>query len=319
MTSPPQRLSELEAALAGAGLDPGRHRALLARVRAFFTRYAYLEKTLLGSVRVPVPRHLVEEELPPGDPLEAAEILAARERARLGLLERETGDVMDLLDRESLKVYRPPFPAASPLEGVFLFDPEVGPAFVADGALDPLEVDFVLARLYGHFLLDHDPYRIQLVVSGEGNGSAVPVRANAFASAFLVGRDRLAAYLEAAGWTGERELDHDLLEQLALYFEVGYRALLTRLLALGYVVAERLPALLQAAADARSPEVSPRETSTVPERFRRLALEAHARGRLDLDDLAAYLETDAATARALAGRFTMPKDEPDGPSPGPRA
>jgi hypothetical protein len=50
----------------------------------------------------------------------------------------------------------------------------------------------------------------------------------------------------------------------------------------------------------------------VPERFTRLALEAHARGALTLNALALYLETDARSAKALAARFDMGSNESPG-------
>ena len=301
-----QNLDDLADAFRAETVDPETHGEVLVAIRDFATRYAHLEKLSLGHVFLPIPVHLLEEgDSLPEDPLEIAEVVAERERQRLGIGDREAGDVMRLLDRESLKVYRPRFPERSPVEGIFLFDRDVGPLLVVNGNLGALDADFLLARLYGHYLLDNDPYRIRIAVERGTNGSTVPLRANAFASAFLVGREGLARYLEAAGWREGDALSAELVEQLALYFEVGYRTLLTRLLAKGTIPAGRVPELLHALRNARDPELSQRGTSAVPERFTRLALEAHARGDLTLKSLALYLETDAGGARALAARFSM--------------
>jgi Zn-dependent peptidase ImmA (M78 family) len=307
-----QNLADLHEAFAAAGADRVSHRGTLQAVRDYATRYAHLEKLVLGAVSLPVPVHLFEEGASlPEDPLAAAEIVAGRERRRLALGDREAGDVMRLLDRESLKVYRTGFPEDSPIEGFFLFDPDAGPLLVANAALAPLEADFLFARLYAHYLFDNDPYRIRIAAGGP-NGYEASIRAIAFASAFLVSRDGLSGYLEAAGWREGAPLSPGLLEQLALYFEVAYRTLLARLLSLGLLEASEVPPLLDALRDARDPELSQRGTSAVPERFTRLALEAHARGALTLNALALYLETDARSAKALAARFDMGSNESPG-------
>ena len=107
----------------------------------------------------------------------AGEELARRERARLHLGDGESGDLMTLLDREGLKVYRPLFPEDTPLEGIFLFDAEVGPSLIVNGRLAPLEADFVFSRLYAHYLIDNDPYSIHLSGAGRRALGGRPARA----------------------------------------------------------------------------------------------------------------------------------------------
>jgi Zn-dependent peptidase ImmA (M78 family) len=295
-----QDLGQLEDALRARGLDPASHQEFLARVRLHLVRYSNLEKKLLGRVQVPVPSYLLELDLP-SDPVEAAEETARKERDRLGLGDEEVGDVVMLLDREGLKVYRPPVPGPSPLEGIFLFDSEVGPAFVLSSGLDPSSSQFVLARLYGHYLMDNDPYEIQLAVRGETPDTAL--RARAFAAAFLVSREGLERYLKAVDHVPGQPLSMEEVDQLGVFFDVGPHPLILRLLLLGYLRSEEVGSLLSSLP---SRSVSPQGgggSGPVSERFVRLALQAHAGAVLSEEELARYLETSIETARGLAARF----------------
>ena len=271
MTAPLlQNLDQLPEALSRRGLDPRGHEELLARMHDYFDRYADLERRLLGEVWVSYPAHLFAEPIPE-DPMEAGEVLARRERARLRLGDGESGDLMALLDREGLKVYRPQFPEGTPLEGIFLFDAEAGPILVVDGRLTPLEADFVFARLYAHYLVDNDPYVIHLLVRG-AEASAQDLRAQSFAAAFLVPAEGLAAYFEALKWVPGTALDAPTALQLAAYFEVGYRTLLARLLTLNLVQPDEIPPLLIVLEAGGEPDAGGRERNAISERFLRLAL-----------------------------------------------
>jgi len=300
-------LSQLPEALAEAGLDVERHRDLIARVRAHVAKYTEMEKELVGEVSLSFPAYLLETRLPE-DPIAAGERLAELERERLGLGETEAGDLMSLLDRQGFKIYRPAFPEDSPVEGVFAFDAAAGPVFLVNGSLAGAESGFTLARLYGHFLVDNSPYRIRVVVSGEAGADPVDLRARSFGAAFLVPKRGLDRYLAAAGIGSGHPIDAGAVYQLAVYFEVGYRAVLTRLLALEYIDAESIEPLLGELEECFEPPTVPHRPGAVPERFVRLALEANARGTFNLDTLARLLETDPAAARELADAFTL---EPD--------
>lgn len=310
-----QNLDQIPQAMVRHGLDPERHAELLVQVRDYFRRYADLEKRLLGEVLVTYPAHLLES-LPPEDPMRAGEELARRERARLHLGDGESGDLMTLLDREGLKVYRPVFPEDTPLEGIFLFDAEAGPSLIVNGRLAPLEADFVFSRLYAHYLIDNDPYSIHLLVRGE-EPSAADLRAQAFAAAFLIPAEGLATYLKALNWKPGAVVDAGTATQLAAYFEVGYRTLFARLLSLNLVRADEISPLLIVLESNGGPAVAERPENAIPERFVRLALEAHARKFFDVHSLALYLETDLAATRRLAGRFQL-GDETSGRDEGPR-
>ncbi len=307
--TPFQNLSDLPEALAARGLDPALHRQVLEHLRRHMERYADLEKTLLGHVWVTVPAHLLDLDLPE-EPLEAGEVLAARERERFGLGEGEAGDVMSLFDREGLKVYRPRFPNGSEVDGLFLFDREVGPVLAVDGRLPAKEGDFVFARLYAHYLVDNDPYEIRFVVRGpDPERAPEELRAQAFAAAFLISRVGLRAYLDALGHREGDPVTADMLRQLAVYFEVGFRPLLTRLLSMGLLAAQDLRPLLEDLEPAAAPP-EPAPPGAVGERFTRLALEAHARKLLTDEQLAVHLETDEESALDLAARFRLEDGEP---------
>ncbi len=313
-----QNLDDLDAALTEAGLDPVAHRGVLGHIRAYARRYAHLETELLGHVWLSIPAHLIQDPATiPEDPLAAAETAAERERTRMGLAGHEAGDMMDLLEHEGLKVYRPEFPADSALEGLFLFDAEVGPLLVVERTLEPLDADYVFARLYAHYLLDNDPYCIHLALRRTENGTPpADLRAHAFAAAFLVSRQGLTEYLEASGRKPGSPMDAALIEQLAVYFEVGHRTLLARLLALGALQPDAVPPLMESLRGAVDPANLRHAPATVGERFSRLALEANARDLLDLDTLAEYLETDRETAEGLIARFQVEPDVEEGSGDG---
>ena len=315
--APLQNLAQLEAALTARGLAPAAHRGAIQSLRRHMERYAWLEKKLLGHVWVTVPTHLLDFDLP-DDPLEAGEQLAYRERERFGLGEGETGDVMALLDREGVKVYRPRFPRRSQVDGVFLFDGEVGPVLTVDGRLPVREGDFVFARLYGHYLVDNDPYEIRFAIRGpEPERTVSDLRAQAFAAAFLISRAGMESYLQALGHRDGELVTADMLRQLAIFFEVGFRPLLTRLLSTGVIGPQDLrPLLAELEASEEPPEPAP--PGAAGERFIRLALEAHAKGLLDDDTLALFLETDLEAARVLAARFRLEEDTASVPPGGGR-
>lgn len=308
-----QNLGDFEDALRDAGEAPGPWMQLIERVRAYVGRYTELERELLGAVDVRIPEHLLAGDLPE-DPLEAAEVVAGRERERMGLAGEETGDVMRLLDREGLKVYLPPFPEGVPFEGFFLFDHEAGPLFVVDGRLSPPDIDHAFARLYGHFLFDHDPYTVRLLRRSSAEDDAAAVRTRAFAAAFLIPGDRLAHFLDAAGRGEGDAWERAVMDQLAVYFEVGYVPLLARLLALGYLTAGAAGELVRQLPRGGPPVVRERPR-VIPERFVRLALERHARGGLEDDALAAHLESDRASALRLAARFRLEPAESEPTDP----
>ena len=293
------RLGDLEAALQRAGLKSETFEELLERVRAFLSRYAELERELLGGIQISVPRHLLDAD-DMERPENVVERLADRERARLDLAGIGERDVMSMLDREELKVYRPLFPQGAGLQGFFVFDEAVGPAFVVDARLPRTTANAVFAQLYGHYLLDLDPYEIQLVRTK--SGSARSLRARHFAVAFLIAPEELGSYLKGMGWKTGNPVTRDFLEQLSVYFEVDAATVAARLLSVGLLSAEDVAEL-----DLPIPEPNPDPQMAVPERFVRLALEAHARRLLTDKELARYLETDVHDALRLAGQFQGPE------------
>jgi len=303
-----QNLAQLEEAVARAGLATEPLTPLLDRVRSHMERYTELESELTGGVGVDLPLHLLDEE-EPLEPDERARHVARRERIRLELGEGPVGGMRVLLEHEGLKVYLPPFPPETGLLGFFLFDEQAGPVFVSDGGLELDQADLVLAQLYGHFLLDHDPYSIRLVTAA-GNSDPPGARARRFATVFLVSPEGLARYLVALGWEAGGALSAANVRELALFFEMLPARFVERLEDLRLVDLPE-PAELEGGSPAdalpagESPEVGP-----LSERFLRLALEAHARGMLDDVALARHLETDQRGAMRLAARFRRDAEAP---------
>jgi hypothetical protein len=312
-------IADLEAAFSEAGLADEAHAALRARCARFLERYAALEESLLGGVTFPVPEHLLEDR-GPEEPLAAVEALAHRERERLAWGGTGERNLVALLDREGLKIYRPPFPEGTPLEGFFLFDEGAGPGFVLDAHLGPSAANGVAGRLYAHYLLDHDPYTIHLLRSDGAGEGARELRARHFAGALLMDPEELRRYLKAlsprdpAG-AADPGITPEIVRQLVTYFEVDARTLLARLVLLGVLGPEDLPGLSAALVEERTP-ASLDPLVLLPERYVRLALEAHGRGTIPLDALAVLLECDAVTAAHLAAHFQMgevsvPAEGPD--------
>jgi hypothetical protein len=300
------RLRDLESVLERAELRLAPHAKLLERVRRFLHRYAELERELLGGIRIAVPRHLLEQD--EGPPEDLVERLADRTAKAWNWPSQGDREVMTMLDHEGLKVYRPPFPKGSDLQGFFVFDEEVGPAFVVDGRLPCISANTVFAQLYGHYLMDLDPYEIQLVLAGRSAASPRSLRSRHFAVAFLVGRTELLSYLRGLGWKPGDPVPQSLLEHLSVFFEVDTATVAARLLSLGLLDAAGVADLDLGSAPAGSKE------SAVPDRFVRLALEAYARRRLTAEELAQYLETDVRSALRLASQFAVP--DLDSASPG---
>ncbi len=301
-----QNLDELEAALTREGLDPDAFLDEVSDLREHFQRYARLEIALLDHVTVSVPRHLLEEK--PANGVDPVEALARRERERLGLSGNEAGFLMVRLDREGLKVARANFLAGTPVLGFFLFDQDAGPILVVDETLGPEEQDFAIARLYGNYLMDNDPYEIRVASREVQSTEDRAARAVRFAAAFLVDRKELDRYLTAISWTPGEPLTSEVQGQLQAYFGVSRQTLVARLFSLGYLDTYEVFGQTEDAgtgpradadADAELPGLR------FPERFIRLALEAYARESLTLEELAEYLDTDASSAERLADRFRL--------------
>lgn len=299
----PQNLDQLDLALTEAGFAAKDFSGLVDRVHLHFRYYTELEKELLGTVPINFPAYLLETPLS-DDPAEGASKVAGLERERLKLGDGAAGDIVDMLERQGHKVYRPSFPE-SRLNGFFLFDKVSGPVFVINRDLDYIETDYVATVLYGHFLMDHNPYRIELQVQSGEAASHNRLRASFFAHEFLISREGLESYLKALEIEPGGTLSAEIVSHLATYFEVGVRTMLSRLLTLGYLQQSDLEAMANLEVDLPERITT---SSTVSERFTRLALEAHATGHLDRDQLAAYLETDRPHAMQLADQFKIPDE-----------
>jgi hypothetical protein len=317
MSAPPlQNLDDLETAFTRGGIPLPPVRGLLTRCRTFFRRYAALEERLLGRVTFTVPEHLLLPR-PPEDPVQAVEGLARREARRLAWGGEGGRDLPLLLDRDGLKIYRPRFPDGAGVEGFFLFDRAAGPVFVVDGGFPPETMNALAARLYGHYLLDHDPYGIHLLVPGTAGEDPRALRARHFAASLLVDEEELRSYLAGLGWTPGSPVPPDALPHLVAFFEVDAGTVIARLLFLSLVDPGAVPALAGGIVDPARSEAAGDPIAALPDRFVRLALEAHARGFLTLAELAHHLEGDATAARRLAAQFRLPDGDEPPPSPEP--
>lgn len=276
-------------------------------------RYAGVEKLVLGGVRVSFSNVPLEMDLSlSGNMEDQGETLADGERARLNLPSGPILELDKLVEEQGIKVIPRRFPATSAALGGFFFDDELGPVILLNVEANASELDYALARQYGHFLADYEPY--VTVLNGRPDQAtlrdAIDRRAHQFALAFLMPRQdvelyRTAMKLEPATLTA------DFVQQLQVYFGVDPEFVLWRLLSLGWVDAETLRLFLahepQLAAGLRSTPSPLPDATLLPERFIRLVAHAFGEEKLDLEAAAKTLGTDIEEAQNILGQFQYPE------------
>jgi Zn-dependent peptidase ImmA (M78 family)/DNA-binding XRE family transcriptional regulator len=206
-----------------------RDLAVIEEVGDWLAYYAWLERAALGAQRYEFPTY----PLPPGDAVEQGERLAADERIRLGLGDGDTiPSIVELLEREGVKVVVQAFHPKSSVFGCFLFSEALGPCVVVNRNRAPAERRFAAAHGYAHLLLDQED--ISGGVCGLFRAHELDEsRASAFAAALLLPPGGIATGLQDADApdpiTVERvvRLSHD--------FGASYGAVVARLARLGWI------------------------------------------------------------------------------------
>lgn len=298
-----------------AGLDPGRLEPTFERFLGILNRFAELEVRVLGSVPLQFPTYMYEVDRGAAfEPLAAGTELARRERDRLDLDAGAVDDPIGLVEAQGLKVVQVAFPPDSGLLGAFLFDAGTGPAILLDAVRPERERAYAAVHAYGHFLADYDPYRTWVCRRAPTGGTPPEeVRADSFASAFLVPPGDLALYLSGSGVRPGEALTGSEMVALRVYFNCDDRALIGTLLSSGWLSPDGVATLLEAAGppaaeeepSARDPDLSRGGGAPLPGRFVGMAVAAHRTGALTLAEMARYLEVDEATALLVERSLTV--------------
>jgi Zn-dependent peptidase ImmA (M78 family) len=296
----------------------------------FAVRYARLEKVLFGGPRVAYSPAALQLDLSPhGDPVVQGEQLADAERDRFDL---ESGPILELgwlIEDQGIKILARPFPERTTARGGFFFDSALGPCILVDSAAAPVQRDYAIAHQYGHFLADYDPY-ITTICGHPGPpilDDVRELRAHTFALAFLAPRRDLEAYRKAFGLALSEPITADFVRQLQVYFALDFETVFWRLLSMGWIDPQHIETLLRENTDFTSPVDVDRMDADervsflgYPERFVHLVASGFGRGLLELEDAAAYLDTDLEGARHVLEQFHYEdRESPVAPSPAPRS
>jgi Zn-dependent peptidase ImmA (M78 family) len=273
-------------------------------------RYAKVEKLVLGETQVRYsPMSLGLNLDLKGDVVAQGEQLATAERARHNLTPGPILEIEALIEDQGLKVIARRFPPEATSLGAFFFDGKIGPTILVNAAAAPADVSYAVARHYGHFLADYEPYPYIICGRPDPQSFTDPseVRAHTFALAFLMPAKDLEVYREAMALQRDQVLQLDFLQQLQVYFEVDAELLLWRFLSLGWINAEQLQVFLATHPDvARSLHLAPERQpgkDVLPDRFVQLVARAFGENLLRIGEAATLLGVDEAEAARLLGQF----------------
>jgi Zn-dependent peptidase ImmA (M78 family) len=291
-------------------------------------RYAAAEKLVLGGTQVTYSPSSLDADLDvAGDVVQQAEKLAETERQRHGLPVGPVLEIAALIEEQGIKIIGRRFPESATSLGAFFFDGEIGPTILLNTAVTAADETYALARHFGHFLADFEPY--PYLVCGrpdpENFSDPVEVRAHTFALAFLMPRQDLDMYREAMGLERDQVLASEFIDQLQVYFEVDPELILWRFLSLGWVDAEQLRSFLEhnpdiAAGLQRAPQRTTATETTeapsasgepdamgtsleLPDRFVQLVAHAFGSEKIDVQGAAQLLGVDEPEATRLLSQF----------------
>jgi Zn-dependent peptidase ImmA (M78 family) len=290
-----------------------RDLAVVEEVGDGLAYYAWLERSALGAQRYEFPTY----PPPAGDAIEQGESLAVEERNRLGLGDGEAiPSMVALLEREGVKVAVQAFHPKSRAFGCFLFSEALGPCVIVNRNRAPTERRFAAAHEYAHLLLDHED------ISGEVCGpfrahELDELRAGAFATAFLLPRDGVAAALR--DMDAPSRITADRVTRLSHDFGSSYGAVVARLAQLGWIDERHRTHLERRGRAVHNPtppgpageDREPGETESEPVRFRSVAVEAWHCGRITTGKLADLLDLPEADVALLLHHALLEHERPD--------
>ncbi len=291
--------------------------AAIGQVQALAEDYRELEQIMNAAVRPNYPPEVVLN--PRIDPIEQAEVIANQERNRLGL-----GDQPVIYLRSTLEwsvglriFYTTDLP--SNIAGMYAYSAELGACILINRNHPPERRRVSELHEYGHFLLSTDRYRSGIdYLTMPGRRPANERFAEAFALSFLMPAMSVRQkFHETVATTGDFQVA-DICRLKHFYF-VSLEAMSLRLEQLGLIPKGTWDLLKESKFAPRRAEAMlglpshPTDESTVPERYKYLAVHAYERGELGDSDLAYYLRCDVVTAREVVNRtLTSREIEPSG-------
>lgn len=279
-------------------------------------RYSLVEKLVLGDTQVSYSPSSLNVGLDlKGDVVAQGERLAAAERRRHKLPAGPVLEIDALIEDQGIKVIASRFPQDATSLGAFFFDGEIGPTILVNSSAAAADVSYALARHYGHFLADYEPY--PYIVCGRPDPQsftdASEVRAHLFALAFLMPEEDIDMYRKAVKLERHEVLQTRSLQQLQVYFEVDAELILWRLLSLEWITPPQLQQFLEEQPEiAQSLQQAPvfhPGTDVLPDRFVQLVARGFGDDRLDLRGAAELLGVEKLEAERLLSQFRYDSSE----------
>jgi Zn-dependent peptidase ImmA (M78 family)/transcriptional regulator with XRE-family HTH domain len=293
--------------------------AAVEQLRRLGARYTELE-LLLGIRRAPAPLEAITAFRPaamsPGiSPSVAGEDAARSVRTALGLGEGPAHRLESRLELEAgFRVFRLNLPPS--LAAMLVWGDEIGACVALNSNHPPERQLYSLAHELGHFLRDREAGDLLPAILDVGRDPS-EIFSDVLAKELLMPaagvRRRFSEHLRDKG---NRFSAADLVA-LAQFFEVSFQAMTLRLEELGLLPSgthDRLTARKFSPREAEKQLGIERKTGRgivgwLPDRYVRLALEAHALELLSEGELATFLSTDRLLARSL---FNERSVEPSG-------
>jgi len=291
--------------------------AAIDQLQAFAEDYRELERVMNDPLRPNYPPEVVLNLKI--DPAEQAEVVAEQERKRLGLGDQPVIDLRSTLERHvGLRIFSTR-DLPSNVAGMYAYSAELGACMLINRNHPPERRRVSMLHEYGHFLLSTDRYRPGIdYLMMPGRKPANERFAEAFALSFLMpSTSARQEFHDTVAKTGDFKVA-DLCRMKHFYF-VSLEAMTLRVEQLGLIPKGTWEHLRESGFAPRKAEAmlglpsQPSDDSTVPARYKLLAVQAYQREEIGDSDLAHYLRCDIATAREIVERtLTSREVEPSG-------
>jgi Zn-dependent peptidase ImmA (M78 family) len=269
-------------------LLPAEDVGAVTRFLTWCEGYAALERAVLGDLSYDLPVHQAKVTGGPDLQLRNEAIAVAQLAWRLLDRRPPIHDLRRALEEHGARVFG--MPLSDEMLGLFFFAGETAPAFLINSRLTPGAARLALAHLYGHYLVDNNPYTPEICRPDYGDEHQKEVRAGYFAEELLLPEETLDPMLDAGAG----------VEVLAQVFELPPSIIADRLLALGHPASERH----------HTDRWQGGGELELPERMLRLALEGMHQDRLTVDEFATAL---SLTQNGAIGLLRL-SSSPDAPA-----
>jgi Zn-dependent peptidase ImmA (M78 family)/DNA-binding XRE family transcriptional regulator len=274
----------------------------------------YLLIESLVNAPMPRPNYPVEYSTAGLSPQAAAEEIAAMERSRLNLGQGPALDPLELLENEAgLRVFALPL-GEFRIAGMFAYADPMGGCVLVNGSHPVTRRNWSAAHEYAHFLTDRYSSDLTVLVEYERRPHGEQF-ADAFAAAFLmpagVLRQRFRKIVQSRGDFTVADLC-----LLADQYAVSVEAMTRRLEALGCVQKGMWDRLVARGVDGRREQaylgIESRPEGfrgvRLPERYRRLAVQAYEEEKITESALARLLRCSRVEAREAVESLTRARD-----------